>query len=369
MHSSELQDHYKVLDIPEDAPQDEVRRAYLKLAKIYHPDKTGGDKDTEKKMREINDAYDVLKNPKKRKEYDELRRSPFGYDTGVGGGGFSTGQGFAPDGSFDDLFAGFANRGTKQDFGPRRGNDVEAGLTVSFKDIVKGVKRTIQVPITAACSACHGSGAAPDSNPVSCPDCQGTGFQLEGGGGYFVRRSCVRCGGRGTTNSKPCQTCAGNGRIRKSNRLSVQIPAGANSGMRLRMAGQGDAGEQGGPPGNLYIVVQVDDDPVFRREGINVILEAPVSFTDLALGTTVRISTLDGAADLKIPPGTPSGRVFRLAGQGLPSVDGKQKGSLLVEVAGQTPDNLSEAQKDLLRQFKATETDDNYAKPTKRANT
>lgn len=364
MHSNELQDHYKTLGIPEDAPQDDVRKAYLKLAKQYHPDKTGGDKDTEKKMKEINEAYDTLKNPDKRKEYDEQRRNPFGYDPGVGG--FSSEHGFASESSFEDLFGGFAGRRTQRDAGPRRGNDIEATLKVAFRDIVKGGKRTIEVPATASCTACHGSGAAPDSKPVNCPDCEGTGFQLEGSGGYFIRRTCARCGGRGTANSKPCTACAGKGRIRKSNRLSVHIPAGAYSGMRLRMTGQGDAGDQGGPAGDLYVVIQVQDDPAFRRDGTNVTVEAPVPFTDLALGATIRVSTLDAAADLKIPPGTPSGRVFRLAGQGLPSTDGKQKGSLFVEVVGQTPDNLSEAQSELLRQFRSTESENNYSKTSRR---
>jgi molecular chaperone DnaJ len=355
MHNAQ-KDYYEILGVPEDAAQDEIRTAYLALAKQYHPDKTGGDKSAEEKLKAINEAYDVLKRPEKRKEYDEARQNPFETASGFSGFGGQSWQ--TSDASFEDLFgdifgrrAGGGSR-TGRTRGPRRGNNVEVEVSVPFQDIVRGASRTISVPLTAPCEACGGSGAAPGGTVVQCPDCAGSGMVTEESGGYFFQRTCGRCGGTGSTQSQPCPTCGGNGRVRSTKTLNVKIPAGADTGTRLRLAGQGDAGEQGAPAGDLFVVVRVQDDPVFRRDGLNVMTEMKVPFVDLALGTTIRVATPTGAADLKIPAGTQSGKVFRLTGQGLPSVDGRKKGALLVEVNGLTPQALTPEQADLLRRLK-----------------
>lgn len=355
MHDAQ-KDYYDVLGVSEDATQAEIRTTYLDLAKQYHPDKTGGDKAAEEKLKAINEAYDVLKKPEKRKEYDEARKNPFETASGFSGFGGQSWQ--TSDASFEDLFGDiFGKRGAGgpragRTRAPRRGNDVEVEVAVPFRDIVRGASRTIRVPLTTQCDACGGSGAAPGDAVVPCPDCAGSGMVSEGTGGYFIQRTCGRCGGTGSTHSSPCRSCGGKGRVRSTKTLNVKIPAGADTGTRLRLAGQGDAGELGAPAGDLYVVVRVEDDPAFRRDGINVMTEAKVPFVDLALGTTIRVTTLTGAADLKIPPGTQSGKVFRLTGQGLPSVDGSKKGALLVEVTGLTPETLTPEQTDLLRRLK-----------------
>ena len=354
-------DFYQILGVPEESTQDEIRTAYRDLAKKYHPDKTGGDKKAEEKLKKINEAYDVLKKPEKRKEYDEARRDPF--TAGSESGGFTTARWGSQDVSFEDLFGEVFGGRRNPDGGPQRGKDIEVELTVPLRDIVEGVSRTLRVPVTSACDNCKGSGAAPGSKPVACQNCQGTGVLSAGGGGYFVRQTCARCRGSGTTNSTSCSTCGGAGKTRARKTVSVRIPAGAATGLRLRVAGHGDSGEFGGSPGDLFVVVQVKEDPVFRRDGQNVMIEAPVSSVDLALGVTIRVPTLTGAANLKIPPGTASGKVFRLSGLGLAVVNGSHKGSLLVEVVGQTPQNLTVEQRELLEEFKRSETDSTYRVP------
>jgi molecular chaperone DnaJ len=367
MAATKQKTYYDILGVSEEASQDEIRKAYLKLAHKYHPDKTGGDTQAETKLKEINEAYHTLKNAEKRKEYDQARKAGFGGGAG-GFQGFSGAEGFDFGGAgspFEDLFSsmfgGGAARGATAR-GPRPGNDLEARLTVSLREAATGTRKTLRVNRRDTCSDCHGTGAKPGTSPQTCPDCKGSGHTVVQQGFFSARSTCRTCGGTGTIIKDPCGRCAGSGVVRGERDITVDIPAGVDTGMRLRLAGQGEAGPHGGPNGDLYVYVQVAADELFTREGADLILDVPVTMTDAALGATIRVPTLTGAADLTIPEGTQTGRQFRMRGLGMPRLKGAGKGDQIVRIQVEVPARLNARQKELLREFSGDVGPEHYHK-------
>lgn len=361
MPMAQTKDLYEILGVSRDASQEEIRKAYLKLAHKYHPDKTGGDKDAEARLKEINAAYDVLKNAEKRAQYDKFgsaEGNPFA------GGGFGGGQGFeAP---FDDFFDMLFNQGGRRGGGRRGasaaqpGNDLELRLVVTLREAAKGASKTVRFNRQETCGDCNGSGAAPGSTPQTCPECGGAG-QVRAAHGFFsVTRTCTRCGGAGKIISNPCGACSGSGRVRKQRELNVDIPAGVDNGSQLRVSGEGEPGRNGGPRGDLYIAIQVQPDERFQREGNTIICEVPINFTQAALGDTIRVPTIFGEAELKVPAGTQTGTQFRLRGMGMPDLRGYGQGDQIVKVVVETPKHLSKRQKELLKEFQEIGDKDNY---------
>jgi molecular chaperone DnaJ len=355
-------DFYDVLGVSRTSTPDEVRKAYLKLAHKYHPDKTGGDKAAEEKLKEINEAYDTLKNPDKRRNYDQFggAGSPFGSGGPFGGGyegagGFGAG-GFGADAEnpFGDLFDALFGRGGAGGGRAvlRPGNDLEYRLRVTLKEAAHGVKKTIKFNRMESCPECSGSGAAAGTQPTRCPTC-GVGGQVRRQQGFFsVTQNCPRCSGKGFIVEKPCARCGGGGQVKVSRELAVDLPGGVDTGSRLRITGEGEPGQgQGAPRGDLYIFVEVESHPIFEREGNDIVCEVPISFPEAALGTTIRVPTLKGEADLKVPAGTQSGAVLRLRGMGIPDLRTGRLGDQLVHIQVEIPARLSKEQKELVRQL------------------
>jgi len=345
-------DLYEILGVRRDATEQEIRKAYLKLAHRYHPDKTGGDKAAEEKLKEINGAYDVLKNKEKRAQYDQFGQVG---DAFAGAGGpFRTG-GYSGDfeAPFEDLFDVLFGRGRGRRNVATAGNDIEYRLRVTLKDAATGVKRDISFDRMESCGECRGSGAAPGSRAQTCPNCQGAGQVRMSQGFFTVSRPCPRCRGTGSTISNPCHRCGGSGRVRATPRVSVDIPAGVDTGTRLRLSGEGEPGENGGPRGDLYIYIEVEPDEVFERDGATIICEVPIGFPQAAVGTTIRVPTLTGEAELRIPAGTQSGALLRLRGMGLPDIHGYRQGDQIVRIRVETPAKLSRRQRELLDEFQA----------------
>jgi molecular chaperone DnaJ len=341
-------DYYKVLGVPEAASDKDVGKAYRKLAKRYHPDANPG---SEEQFKEISAAYDVLGDPAKRKEYDEVRRlgpmaNPFA-GAPAGGGGFSTG--FHVD-DLGDLLGtllvrapGRAGRARNTAASPQRGQDVEAALHLSFLEAVNGITTTVNVVSDVACATCAGTGAAPGTRPVVCPTCSGRGVVQDNQGLFSFSQPCQNCAGTGMRVETPCPACHGTGTEHKARQVKVRIPAGVEDGQRIRVKGRGSAGRAGGPAGDLYVVVHADRHPVFGRRGKDLTLVAPVTFPEVALGTTITVPTLDRPVTLRIPAGTRSGRTFRVRGHGVPAASGV--GDLLVTVEIDVPKKLSDEQR------------------------
>ena len=353
---AQSKDLYEILGVSRDAPQDELRKAYLKLAHKYHPDKTGGDKSAEDKLKEVNAAYDTLKNPEKRAQYDRFGTTDG--QPGFGGGGFG-GAGFGGGGGgyeapFEDFFDMlFGQGGRKGGGGPasQPGNDLELRLSVTLKEAAFGAKKKLRYNRKENCGDCKGTGAAPGSQPQSCNQCGGVGQVRVAHGFFSVTRTCPQCRGTGRTISKPCRACSGAGQIKAKRDLSVDVPPGVDNGSRLRVTGEGEAGRGNGPRGDLYIHLEIEPHELFKRDGNNIICELPVTLVQATLGTTLRVPTLESEAELKIPAGTQSGAQLRLRGLGLPDLRGYRQGDQLVKVTVETPVKLSRKQKDLLRQL------------------
>lgn len=360
-------DYYKVLGVSKDAKPEEIKKAYRKLARANHPDQNPGNSAAEQRFKEISEANDVLSDPKKRKEYDEARSL-------FGGGGFRfprSGQPGGPSmddlfrnagdgGGLGDIFGNLFNTGTRTTRftttrGPRRGSDVEGEVTVDFLQAVEGVTVGMQMVSDAPCQACHGTGAKSGTVPRVCPTCEGSGMQTSTSGGVFaVTEPCRDCRGRGMVVDDPCPVCHGSGRGKSTKTMQVRIPAGVTDGQRIRLKGKGGAGENGGAPGDLYVVVHVRPHPVFGRKGDHLTLTAPVTFTEAALGAEIEVPTLGGApVKLRMPPGTPNGRTFRVRGKGVARRDGT-RGDLLVSVEVMVPEGLTEAQRQALASYAAT---------------
>lgn len=342
------QDFYKVLGVDSDASEKEITKAYRSLARQYHPDANPGDAKAEERFKEISAAYDVIGDEARRKEYDDIRRlGPVGGAFGGRGGGFSGagGGGFNFDGvDLGDLLGGmFGNRGGRSGgaAGPVKGDDLEARLHLSFDDAVAGVTTSVHVTSDAACSTCKGSGARPGTQPSACSRCGGRGVLDDNQGLFSFSQPCPQCGGRGRVVTDPCSSCRGNGLERRPRQVKVRVPAGVKDGQKIRLKGRGGPGRNGGPHGDLFVVIDVAEHELFGRKGDHLTIDIPITFPEAALGAKVGVPTMDGATvTLKVPPGTPSGKTFRVKGRGVASSSGT--GDLLVTVVVEIPTKLSE---------------------------
>jgi molecular chaperone DnaJ len=350
-------DYYEVLGIQRNATEAEIKKAFKKLAMKFHPDRNPDDKSAEDKFKEAKEAYEVLSEPQKRAAYDQFGHA--GVDTSVAGGaGFGAGGASFSDifgDVFGDIFGGGGARGGSRVY---RGADLRYNLELSLEEAVGGTTVKIRVPTLVACEVCGGSGAKKGTSATTCPTCQGHGQVRMQQGFFTVQQTCPRCRGAGKIISDPCPACRGEGRVEKQKTLSVKVPAGVDTGDRIRLAGEGEAGENGGPPGDLYVQINVKPHAIFMREGSDLYCEVPISFVTAALGGELEVPTLDGRVVLKVPAETQTGKLFRMRGKGVQSVRGGAPGDLICKVAVETPVNLSSQQKELLRQFEATMKDD-----------
>lgn len=351
-------DLYEVLGVKKNATQEEIKKAYRKLARQYHPDANPNDPKAEEKFKEISNAYEVLSDPEKRKQYDAGTMF-FGQGAGArGAGGYRT-YGGSPftGGDWADLFGslfggGFGSFGTTtRQRGAERGEDVSVTVKLSFDDALRGITTKISVPQTVACSVCKGSGAAPGTSPTTCPQCQGRGIVAQSQGFFALSQPCSRCGGTGTVIEHPCPECAGTGQTRVLKKFTVPFPPGVKDGTKIRLKGKGEPGRRGGPPGDLYVIAEVEESPLFERRGADLVIEVPVTMVEAALGATVRVPTPDGTVALKVPAGTQSGKLLRLKGKGAPRLGGSGKGDLLARIRVVIPESLTGPQKELLKKF------------------
>lgn len=379
-------DYYEVLGVPRDASEADIKKAFRTLARKYHPDANPNDPQAEEKFKEINEAYSVLSDPEKRAMYDRFGHaatSPgagagpgaggFGMDfdfPGFGGFGEGFGGGFGGLGDLFDAFFGTGQRSRPSKPGPVRGADMRYDVEITLEEAARGAQRQIQVTRTETCPLCGGSGAKLGSSRKKCPNCGGTGqvgTSRETVFGHFVSvQTCPRCGGEGDIVETPCEECGGAGRVRKTRRIKVEIPAGVDEGTSLRLGGEGEAGLRGGQPGDLYVVVRIAPHPVFKRKGPHVYCDVHLSFAQAALGTAVEVPTLYGKAVLHVPAGTQSGTMFRLKGKGMPHVKGSGSGDQYVDVKVRTPVNLSERERELFRELAALRGEEVEVKPKDR---
>jgi len=343
-------DYYETLNVGRDASAEELKKAYRRLAMKYHPDRNPDDEKAEARFKEAKEAYEVLSDAQKRSAYDQFGHA--GVNTGAGSGGFAPGDAFSD--IFGDVFGDIFGRGRRGRTHVYRGADLRYELTLELEQAVFGETTNIDIPTLAECDACGGRGAAKGTNPETCGTCEGHGQVRMQQGFFSVQQTCPRCKGTGQVITDPCQTCHGQGRVHKTKTLSVKIPAGVDTGDRIRLTGEGEAGRNGGPPGDLYVEVRVRPHAIFEREGTNLSCEIPISFVTAALGGAVDVPTLDGQVSLRIPAETQSGRIFRLRGKGVKSVRGGQVGDLYCRAAVETPVKLTAKQKELLKQFEAS---------------
>lgn len=339
-------DYYEVLGVENAADEKEIKKAYRRVAMKYHPDRNPDDPDADEKFKEATEAYDVLMNSEKRAAYDRFGHS--GVDPNMGGGGFGGGS-FSD--IFGDVFGDIFGGGGRGRGGPQRGSDLRYTLDISLEDAVRGTTVEIKVPTLASCEECDGSGARKGSAPVSCSTCGGIGQVRMQQGFFQVQQTCPTCRGRGKMISDPCPKCRGQGRVEKSKTLSVKVPPGVDTGDRIRLSGEGEAGPEGGPPGDLFVQMSVRQHPIFERDGKNLYCEVPITFVAAALGGELEVPTLDGRVKLKIPAETQTGKLFRLRGKGVKPVRGGALGDLLCRAVVETPVNLNKKQKELLKEF------------------
>ncbi len=345
-------DYYEILGVNRNASDTEIKKAYRRLAIKYHPDKNPGDKPAEDKFKELSEAYAVLSDGQKRAIYDQYGHA------GMNSGGFSSG-GFDFGGSpfedifgdiFGDVFSGGSRRGSSRG---RRGDDLRYNLTISFEDAAFGAEKTLQLPRKQTCESCDGSGARKGTRVQSCNTCRGAGQVRFQQGFFTMTRPCPDCRGEGKIIADPCPDCHGSGLIKKKRSLSLKIPAGVETDTRLKLNSEGEAGSQGGRPGDLYVVITVEDHPIFEREGHDVICEVPISFVQAALGCEIEVPTLEGKVSLKVPTGTQSGKIFKLTGKGIVSLQGYGRGDQMVILRVEVPTKLDARQRELLEEFAA----------------
>ena len=358
---ADKRDYYEVLGVERSASEDEIKKAYRSLAKKYHPDLHPNDPDAEAHFKEINEAYEVLSDPDKKAKYDQYGHAAFDPNAGFGGGGFS-GGGFGDFGDLGDILGnifgggfGFGGGGQTRRNGPMKGESVRVRLALDFEEAAFGCTKELQVPRIEDCPDCSGSGCAPGTTADPCPDCGGTGtVRTQQRTPFGVMAStgvCRRCNGTGKYIKNPCSKCGGKGKVRRTRTIQVNVPAGIDDGQTFQLRGEGHAGMNGGPAGDLLVTVSVRAHPLFERDGSSVLLELPISFAQAALGAEVEVPTLDGKVKYTIPEGTQTGSVFRLRGKGIPYINGAGRGDQYVSVTVETPRNLTREQKDLLRQF------------------
>lgn len=368
-------DYYQALEISRDATVDEIKKAYRKQAVKYHPDKNPGNAEAERKFKEISEAYEVLSDENKRRIYDQYGKQGLdGAHMGHGGGGFTSmdealrtfmgafGGGMGGDSIFDTFFGGGGARGGGGS-AARQGASKRVSLTISFEEAAKGVDKELAVTNYVACEECHGSGAESANGVKTCDQCGGQGQVFEQRGFFSMSMTCPKCHGEGRIITNPCKACKGEGLVKKKQHVKVHIPAGVDTGMRLKMSGYGDAGQGGGPPGDLFVFITVQPHEIFEREGNDILLNLPISFSEAALGCKKEVpAILSEACRVTIPEGTQSGKIFRIKGSGFPNVHGRGKGDLLIKVFVETPTNLSEEQQRLLKEFAKLESPRNTPK-------
>lgn len=359
-------DYYDVLGVSKGASADEIKKAYRGKAKELHPDRNKDNPDAENLFKEANEAYEVLKDAEKKAAYDRFGHAAF--ENGMGGGGRpGSGGGFgggdfssAFSDVFDDLFGDFMGGGRGGGRRATRGSDLRYNLRVSLDEAFSGVQKTINVPTAVNCSSCSGTGSESGSEPTTCPTCSGMGKVRAQQGFFTVERTCPTCSGLGQIIKNPCKSCGGAGRVEKERSLSVNIPAGVETGTRIRLAGEGEAGLRGGPPGDLYIFVEVSAHELFERDGVNLFCRVPVSIAKAALGGSIEVPTIDGGRGrIQIPAGSQTGRQMRLRGKGMPALRGGGSGDMFIELAVETPVNLTARQKELLEEFDRLSEDNN----------
>jgi len=350
-------DYYEVLGVNKDASDEEIKKSYRKLARQYHPDVNPNKKEAEEKFKEISEAYEVLSDSDKRAQYDRFGHvGPEAGGFGGFGGGFGgTGSDFGGFGDIFDMFFGGGFGGGQQAKGPRKGADLRLDLSVSFEEAAFGVEKDVQINRTESCPGCQGTGAEPGTHSSSCPTCGGKGQVAESQNTPFGRfqtvRPCPRCQGEGRIIETPCKECRGSGSVRKNRAIHIKVPGGVDNGSRLRMAGEGEGGARGGPPGDLYVYISVKPHKVFRRDGYDVFCEIPITFSQAALGDEIEVPTLEGKTKLRIPEGTQTGSNFRMKGKGIPNLRGFGRGDQHILVKVVTPTALTEKQRELMRQF------------------
>lgn len=366
---AEKKDFYEVMGVSRTASDDEIKKAYRKLAKKYHPDLNPNDKVAESKFKEVNEAYEVLSNKEKRARYDQFGHA--GVDPSYGAGS-SAGSPFGQDIDLGDIFNSFfggfggTSRHRANPNAPRKGSDTEATVNISFEEAANGCKKEVTYHNIETCSKCSGTGAEPGTSPKTCPTCHGNGqvqvTQRTPFGVMQTSRTCDTCHGRGTVIEKPCRACAGNGRVRIKRTVQVDIPAGIDNEQILRVSGKGNSGVNGGSSGDLHVFINVRPHPIFERKGDDIWCEVPITFAQASLGAEITVPTLDGKVRYNIHEGTQVGDVFKLRGKGIPHLRGKGRGDQYVKVAIEIPKNLSAKQKDLLKEFDALSVEKNYQK-------
>lgn len=352
-------DYYEVLGVKKGASADELKKAYRTKAKELHPDRNSDNPKAEEQFKEVNEAYDVLKDADKKAAYDRYGHAAFegGMGGGGGRGGFHGNGDFASAFSdvFDDLFGDFMGGGRGSGGGRQRatrGSDLRYNLRVTLEEAYSGLQKTINVPTAVGCGTCNGTGAEGGAEPTTCPTCSGMGKVRAQQGFFTIERTCPTCSGMGQTIKNPCKSCSGQGRVQKDRSLSVNIPAGVETGTRIRLSGEGEAGLRGGPTGDLYIFIEVAKHEIFERDGVNLFCRVPVSMTRAALGGEIEVPTMDGGRSrVKIPAGSQSGRQMRLRSKGMPALRGAGQGDMIIEMAVETPVNLTARQKELLEEF------------------
>jgi len=348
-------DYYEILGISRDAGEEEIKKAYRQMALQYHPDRNRGDKEAEEKFKEASEAYEVLKDPEKRRLYDQ-----FGHE-GLKGMGFRGFSGFEDIFSsfsdiFDDFFGfGFGDRRGSRRTYARRGADLRYDLSISFRDAAFGKEKEIEIEKAEICETCSGTGVKPGKSKQVCPNCGGKGQTVHTQGFFTVSTTCSRCHGQGEIVTYPCKDCKGKGAVIKQKRLKVKIPAGVETGIRLKLSGEGEAGERSGPPGDLYVVLHVEPDSFFERQGNDVLCQIPISFSQAALGAKIEVPTLNGSEKISLPPGIQTGQIFTIKGAGIPYLHGRGRGDEMVQVVVKTPTTLSRRQIKLFEELASLE--------------
>ena len=372
MAAENKRDYYEVLGVQKGATEEEIKKAYKKMARKYHPDLNPGDKDAEEKFKEVNEAYEVLSDSEKKARYDQFGFAGVDPNFGAGAGGWGGGAGGAgfDFGDLGDIFGSFFGGGfgggqaRRNPNAPQRGESIRMNLTISFEEAAFGCEKELELDRYESCETCRGSGAAPGTSPETCPDCGGSGVvqtRRQTPMGVFASTApCSRCGGRGKIIKEPCKDCRGSGMVRRRRKIQASVPAGIDNGQTISIRGQGHAGKNGGPAGDLLVTITVRPHELFRREGTSVLCEAPITFPQAVLGAELEIPTIDGKVKYDIPEGTQSGTTFRLKGKGIPALNGRGRGDQYVTVYIETPRNLNREQKEALKKFAEAVGENNY---------
>lgn len=368
---ADKRDYYEVLGVDKSASAEDIKKAYRQLAKKYHPDLNPGNKEAEEKFKEVNEAYEVLSDADKKARYDQFGHA--GVDPSYGGGGYGGGfsGGFGDMGDISDIFnsffgGGFSSSGRSNPNAPRRGQDIQTNININFMDACFGKEVEVSINRMEKCPDCNGTGAAAGSSAETCPDCHGTGqikvTQRTPFGMISQQKPCTRCGGKGKIINNPCPKCRGNGRYTAAKKIKVSVPAGIDDSQTLQVSGQGHAGINGGPNGDLHVTVSVRPDPIFERDGYDIHTEVPITYTQAVLGDEITVPTIDGKVKYTVPEGTQNGTIFRFKGKGVKKLNSSSRGDQYVHVYIEVPKNLSKKQKDMLKEFESTMTDENYNK-------